>query len=158
MKRLIISLTLLTATQLFADVEAGEKVYKANCAICHTVNGGSALGPDFNLVSYRRHKEEIEAYAKNPYDLAGAFGYSANAMPTLPLEEQEFKDVADYISSLQPFKEWMKKDKSKAKKRVLIINSDNNTSETNTSLEKPKNIKNSENIEKEESNTTKVEE
>jgi len=32
-------------------------------------------------------------------------------MPTLPLEDKEIKDVADYISSLQPFKIWMKKSK-----------------------------------------------
>jgi mono/diheme cytochrome c family protein len=109
MKRLIISLTFLATINLSANVKAGEKVYKENCAVCHTVNGGSALGPDFNIVSYTRHKKDIENYAKDPYSLFEKFGYSANAMPTLPLEDQEFRDVADYISSLQPFKEWMKK-------------------------------------------------
>jgi mono/diheme cytochrome c family protein len=142
MKRLILSLTLLTAIQLHADVKAGQQVYKANCAICHTVNGGSALGPDFNLVAYKRHKEEIEAYAKNPYDLAEKFGYSANAMPTLPLEDQEFKDVADYISSLQPFKEWMKKDNSKPKKKIIVKNSENNT--TNKEEKLVENLENNE--------------
>jgi len=107
MKKLLISTLFLTTTTLIADVEAGEEVYKANCAICHTVNGGSALGPDFNIVSYTRKRAKIEQYAKDPYSLYKEFGYSANAMPTLPLEEQEFKDVADYISSLQPFKKWM---------------------------------------------------
>ncbi len=109
MKKLITSIVILTTTNLMADVVAGEKVYKANCAICHTVNGGSAMGKDFNIVSYTRTKAKIEAYAKDPYSLFKEFGYSANAMPTLPLEDKEFKDVADYISSLQPFKIWMKK-------------------------------------------------
>ena len=109
MKKIIVSITLLATTNLTADIKAGEAVYKANCAICHTVNGGSALGPDFNIVSYKRKKTEIEQYAKDPYSMYEKFGYSANAMPTLPLEEQEFKDVAEYISSLQPFKEWMKR-------------------------------------------------
>jgi mono/diheme cytochrome c family protein len=99
--------SLLATMHLSADVKAGEKVYKENCAICHTINGGAAMGPDFNIVSYTRHTEEIEHYAKDPYSLAEAFGYSANAMPTLPLEDQQFKDVAEYISSLQPFKKWM---------------------------------------------------
>lgn len=120
MKRLMILLTVLAGTPLLADVVAGEQVYKANCAMCHTINGGSALGPDFNMVSYKRHKEEIEYYAKDPYALAEAFGYSANAMPTLPLKDQEFKDVAEYISSLQPFKEWMKKE------TVVIKSKENN--------------------------------
>jgi mono/diheme cytochrome c family protein len=70
------------------------------------------MGPDFNLVSYTKTKESIAAYAKDPYSLYEKFGYSANAMPTLPLEDEEFKDVADYISSLQPFKKWMIKKKS----------------------------------------------
>jgi len=119
MKKLILTLTLLSGTALMADVKAGEKVYKENCAICHTVNGGSALGPDFNMVSYRRHASEIEHYAKDPYSMFKAFGYSANAMPTLPLEDQQFKDVAEYISSLQPFKEWMKKEKVVKKEKLV---------------------------------------
>jgi len=107
MKTLLISLTLLTTTNLIADVKAGKLVYKSNCAICHTINGGSALGPDFNMVSYTRTSKQIAQYAKDPYSFYKKFGYSANAMPTLPLEDEEFTDVADYISSLQPFKKWM---------------------------------------------------
>jgi len=107
MKKITIFITLLVATNLLADVKAGEKVYKENCAICHTINGGNAMGPDFNLVAYTRHKKDIENYAKDPYSLFETFGYSANAMPTLPLEDEQFSDVADYISSLQPFKKWM---------------------------------------------------
>ena len=109
MKNVLMSLALFITVSVQADVKAGEKVYKANCAICHTVNGGGAMGPDFNMVSYTRHAEEIENYSKAPYDYYEKFGYSANAMPALPLEDKEFKDVASYIASLQPFKKWMKK-------------------------------------------------
>ena len=112
MKQITLLLTFLVSTQLLADVEKGKAVYAANCAICHTVNGGRAMGPDFNLVSYTKTKESIAAYAKDPYSLYEKFGYSANAMPTLPLEDEEFKNVAEYISSLQPFKKWMIKKKS----------------------------------------------
>lgn len=111
MNRLGVFLIFLINTFLLADIKAGKKVYTENCAICHTVNGGSALGPDFNIVSYTRHKEEIEKYGKDPSSYYEEFGYNANAMPTLPLKDQEFKDVADYISSLQPFKKWMIKKK-----------------------------------------------
>ncbi len=109
MKQITILLALLAGTHLLADVEKGKAVFAANCATCHTVNGGNALGPDMNIVSYTRKKKDIEQYAKDPYSLFEQFGYSANAMPTLPLEDHEFKDVADYIDSLQPFKKWMKK-------------------------------------------------
>ena len=115
MKQLIFLLITFTTTHLLADIEEGKAVYAANCAICHTINGGSALGPDFNIVSYSRKKEDIAQYAKDPYSLYKAFGYSANAMPTLPLEDEEFNDVAEYIDSLQPFKKWMIKGSSNKK-------------------------------------------
>ena len=111
MKQITILLALFIGTELLANVENGKAVFAANCAICHTVNGGRALGPDLNLVSYTRTKEELEDYTRDPYKFYKTFGYSANAMPTLPLEKQELKDVADYIDSLQPFKKWMKKKK-----------------------------------------------
>ncbi len=104
-----INILLFTATSLWADIDQGKKVYISSCAICHTVNGGSALGPDLNIVSYTRHKEDLAAYIKKPYDNFEKFGYSANAMPTLPLSDTEIEDVVDYIDSLQPFKRWMKR-------------------------------------------------
>ena len=106
MKKLLLLLTLISTT-IFADIEKGEEVYKANCAICHTIDGRGGVAPDFNMVSYTRTKEEIASYAKEPYLLYKKFGHSSNAMPTLPLEDKEFKDVADYISSLVKFKKWM---------------------------------------------------
>jgi mono/diheme cytochrome c family protein len=57
LKQITILLTLLVTTHLFADVKKGKAIYAANCAICHTVNGGRAMGPDFNIVSYTRTKE-----------------------------------------------------------------------------------------------------
>ena len=111
MKKVILLLTLGLLSTLMADIEKGKIVYANNCGICHTIDGGTGLGPDFNMVSYTRYKEEIEYYARNPYALYATFGYEANAMPTLPLEDQEFKDVAEYIDSLQPFKKWMVKKK-----------------------------------------------
>lgn len=107
----MILLIFLTATNVLADAEAGKKVYAAYCAMCHTVNGGQAMGPDFNMVSYTRKKKEIEDYTREPSAFYETFGYSANAMPTLPLEEQGLKDVVEYIDSLQPFKKWMRKEK-----------------------------------------------
>ena len=107
----IIAITLLFSAALAADIAQGEAVYKTNCAMCHTVDGRGGLGPDFNMVSYTRTKKQIAHYAKDPDAWYKQFGYSSNAMPTLPLKDQEIKDVADYIGSLVTFKKWMIKKK-----------------------------------------------
>ena len=104
----ILLIPMMTST-LFADIERGKKVYDANCAQCHSTHMTGGLGKDFNLVSYTRKKKDIIAYVRDPDSMYRKFGYSANAMPTLPLETEEIEDVADFIDSLQPFKEWMKK-------------------------------------------------
>ena len=109
MKTIIITIISLLGINLFADIENGKKLHLANCAICHTTNGGMAFGKDFNIVSYTRKKEDIKAYMKDPYENFKRFGYDANAMPTLPLKENEIEDIADYIDSLQTIKVWMKK-------------------------------------------------
>ena len=109
MKTIIITIISLLGINYFADIENGKKLHLANCAICHTTNGGMAFGKDFNIVSYTRKKEDIKAYMKDPYENFKRFGYDANAMPTLPLKENEIEDIADYIDSLQTFKVWMKK-------------------------------------------------
>ena len=107
MKHIITIIFFLYATLLLADAEAGRRVYKANCAQCHSIHMTGGLGRDFNLVSYTRTKRDIIAYASDPGSMYRKFGYSANAMPTLPLRPQEIEDVADFIDSLQPFKKWM---------------------------------------------------
>jgi mono/diheme cytochrome c family protein len=110
MKKIIGTLIMIfTSLDLTADIIKGEQIYKENCAICHTINGRGGMGKDFNIVSYTRTQAKIEQYVKKPFKMYKEFGYSANAMPTLPLTKQNIKDVAQYISSLQPFKIWMKK-------------------------------------------------
>ncbi|WP_456322674.1 c-type cytochrome [Hydrogenimonas sp.] len=112
MKFIIMSISLLFAVSMYADAKRGEAVYKANCAQCHSIHMTGGLGRDFNLVSYTRTKQQIMEYAEDPSSHYREFGYNANAMPTLPLTGDEIEDVADFISSLQPFKKWMAKKKS----------------------------------------------
>lgn len=109
MKKELLLLTLLTGLTLSADIDNGKNVYAQNCANCHSVTMGSGMGPDFNLVSYKRKKEDISKYITSPITMYREFGYSANAMPTLPLAPKDVADIVEYIDSLQPFKVWMKK-------------------------------------------------
>ena len=100
---------LLLISALNADIENGKDVYAQNCANCHSVNMTTGMGPDFNLVSYNRKREDIVKYTMAPSMLYRKFGYDSNAMPELPLDPQDVHDVSEYIDSLQPFKVWMKK-------------------------------------------------
>jgi mono/diheme cytochrome c family protein len=106
----------LLVSYMYSDVRLGKEVYLINCASCHSIKMQGGLGKDFNLVSYTRTKDEIRKYALNPSKYYKEFGYSANAMPTLPLSGKELDDIADFIDSLQPFKKWMIKNKTKEKK------------------------------------------
>lgn len=110
MKTLLL-LLVFEALSLAGNVEKGREIYLEYCANCHSVSMTGGLGKDFNLVSYERKKEEIIRYAANPGNYFRTFGYSANAMPQLPLSEEQITNVADYIDSLQPFKKWMKRKK-----------------------------------------------
>ncbi len=109
MKLKLYVILFLVVTNMYASVEAGKNVYLTNCANCHSLNMSGSLGKDFNIVSYTRTKEEVKIYVKKPGMVFRSFGYPANAMPKLPLDDKEIQDVADYIDSLQPFKKWMKK-------------------------------------------------
>ncbi len=106
--KLYVTLLLIGMT-LHANIENGKEVYAQNCANCHSVSMTGGLGKDFNLVSYNRKKEDVIKYVNAPSMMYRKFGYSANAMPTIPLNPQDVHDVADYIDSLQSFKVWMKK-------------------------------------------------
>jgi len=100
---------LLMMSILHANIEDGKDVYAQNCANCHSVAMTGGMGPDFNLVSYKRKRQDIVKYITSPSRVFRNFGYSSNAMPELPLSPQEIDDVSEYIDGLQPFKEWMKK-------------------------------------------------
>ena len=107
MRLLLILMT--GALILNAGIEEGKDVYLQNCANCHSVAMTGGMGPDFNLVSYKRKRVDVAKYISSPSTNFRAFGYNANAMPELPLLPQEVEDVSEYIDSLQPFKAWMKK-------------------------------------------------
>lgn len=109
MKNKIMLLSLIFATSLTANIKKGKEIYDTYCANCHSVKMTGGMGKDLNIVSYTRTKEDIAAYVEAPGKMFRKFGYSANAMPRLPLSQEEIKDVADFIDSLQPFKKWMVK-------------------------------------------------
>ena len=109
MKNKILMFLVLSGITLNANIENGKDVYAQNCANCHSVNMGTGMGPDFNMVSNTKKKEDVSKYITSPSSMYRKFGYSSNAMPQLPLLPEDVDDVVEYIDSLQPFKIWMKK-------------------------------------------------
>jgi mono/diheme cytochrome c family protein len=105
--KLLLALLFVVLT-LSANIQDGQDVYTQNCSNCHRVDMKGGMGKDFNLVSYNRKKEDIVKYVRSPSKMFREFGYSANAMPKIPLSEKDIKDVSEYIDSLQKFKVWMK--------------------------------------------------
>jgi mono/diheme cytochrome c family protein len=106
--KMIISLS-MCAMCLEGSVKNGKTIYEVNCANCHSINMSGGMGKDFNLVSYARKKEDIKAYVQNPSGEFRRFGYTSNAMPKFDISDEDATDVAEFIDSLQPFKEWMRK-------------------------------------------------
>lgn len=112
MLKLLSAALLISTAALAGSGENGKDIYLQNCANCHSTNMSGGLGKDFNLVSYTRTKEAVVRYITDPGSTYREFGYSANAMPKLPLNEADINAVADYIDGLQPFKSWMKPGKT----------------------------------------------
>lgn len=48
-----------------ADLEVGKKLFKSNCAACHTVGKGKLTGPDLKNVSERHTIEWMIPFVKN---------------------------------------------------------------------------------------------
>ncbi len=99
---------LFVVLTLNADIENGKDVYAQNCGNCHRVDMKGGMGEDFNIVSYNRKKEDVVKYVRTPSKMFREFGYAANAMPKIPLSEEDIRDVSEYIDSIQVFKKWMK--------------------------------------------------
>jgi mono/diheme cytochrome c family protein len=101
---------ILFFSSLFADnISKGKELYLIHCANCHSIHMTGGMGKDFNIVSYSRHKNDIKKYMTAPWKYFKSFGYTSNAMPTLPLTEDETDYISDFIDDLQHFKKWQKK-------------------------------------------------
>ena len=101
-------MVLLFATNLYADIENGKAVYDVHCKTCHSIDMTGGEGGDFNPISYNRTKNELYRYTLDPLSEYKNFGFTASAMPNIPLKIQNIEDVVEYVDSLQPFKKWMK--------------------------------------------------
>ena len=92
----------------------GQYAFAYHCAACHTIGGGTKIGPDLAGVTSRRDRDWLQHFIRAP-DAMNAAGdpiavalrneYREARMPNLDLSEGDTAAVIDYIaaqSSLKP--------------------------------------------------------
>ena len=86
--------------------ETGERIFRTRCAACHSIGGGSGLGPDLAGVVERRDPEWLVRWIAEPDALIAEGDPIAVAllrewndirMPNLALDEKETRSVIEFM-------------------------------------------------------------
>jgi cytochrome c2 len=102
-------LSLFTFKTAFAqDNKAGEKVFKQNCAVCHSLGSNTITGPGLEGVFSRvPSKDWMKSWIKNPSAMKKTDAYAAAVDKKFPtdmtafafLSDQELDDLIAYIEN-----------------------------------------------------------
>lgn len=88
----------------------GEKIFKQNCAACHSVGKGKLVGPDLKGVTTRRSEAWLLKFIKSSQTMVKSGDKEAVAvftennkipMPDQNLTPQQIKDVLAYVKSVK---------------------------------------------------------
>ena len=91
-----------------ADVLLGEKLFKANCAACHSVGDNKVVGPGLKGINDKRSAEWLEKWITNSAALIASGDADAVAifeeynkvpMPPQPVNADEIKAILAYIKN-----------------------------------------------------------
>lgn len=94
-----------------AFAQKGESLFKGNCASCHTIGRGVAVGPDLKDVHTRHAEEWILKWVHSSQTMVKAGDAEAvklfndnnkMVMPDQPLTDAEIKEVLAYIKEYKP--------------------------------------------------------
>ncbi len=80
---------------------SGQKVFETYCWGCHHQTA-MAFGPPFAQIASQRDAATIRAMISDPESVSRTLGYRRNAMPKLPLREEELQAITAYILSYKP--------------------------------------------------------
>ena len=89
---------LLLFSSLFAKEIDGKKVFETYCWGCHHQTA-VAFGPPFKEIASKRSADEIKAMITDPQSVSKIFKYKRNAMPKIPLNQDELDAITKYILS-----------------------------------------------------------
>jgi len=88
--------------------DAGQYAFAYHCAACHTIGGGTKIGPDLAGVTSRRNREWLQRFIRTPEAMTAAGDpiaaalrkeYRQARMPNLDLSEVDTVAVIDYIAA-----------------------------------------------------------
>lgn len=103
---LLFVLLLGFSAKIFAD--EGEKLFKGNCAVCHTVGKGKLVGPDLKNIGQKHEEAWLLKWIKSSQELVKAgdqkavqiFNDNGNVpMPDATINEEEIKAVLAFIKN-----------------------------------------------------------
>ena len=88
--------------------DAGQYAFAYHCSACHTIGGGTKIGPDLAGVTSRRDREWLQHFIRTPGAMNAAGDpiavalrreYREARMPNLDLSEVDTAAVIDYIAA-----------------------------------------------------------
>lgn len=94
--------------QLDSYSQDGKKLFKANCAACHSVGSNKVVGPGLQGVNEKYSKEWLVAWIKNSGELIASGDADANAifeeynkviMPPQPVDDAQIDAILEYIAN-----------------------------------------------------------
>ena len=94
--------------QLNSYSQDGKKLFKANCAACHSVGANKVVGPGLQGISDKYDREWLGAWIKNSGELIASGDADANAifeeynkviMPPQPVDDAQIDAILEYIAN-----------------------------------------------------------
>lgn len=108
----LIKVALFCLSFLFLQINSysqdGKKLFKANCAACHSVGSNKVVGPGLQGINEKREKEWLHKWIKNSGELiasgdADAKGifeeYNKVPMPPQPVDDAQIDAILEYIAN-----------------------------------------------------------
>lgn len=104
---LLLGATAARAAPPSQSAQEGETIFQQRCASCHTIGGGTLVGPDLAGATERRPRDFLIGYIVNPTELraqgdptaaelAAEFG---GIMPNLGVTETEAESILAYVEA-----------------------------------------------------------
>lgn len=101
---------LILPATLFASAQEsnGEKNFNGLCAACHTIGGGTRVGPDLLGVTERQSEEWLISFIKSsqtviksgdPYAVARFAEFNNLVMPDAPYSDAEIREILAFIAT-----------------------------------------------------------